>query len=158
MSLPAAFKQAVQPPFPALWTLGPVCPWALPSLKLLGAANQRNTKEITIKRAGGIGYFYFLKGDGMEKWLLVAYALLSPQLFGGRVAVLWTTIGPEPPRPEPRDLRTSLGCCTKAASEGHPHSLPCPHSILGVTGTSEAESYLVPSCTFNTFYEKENEN
>ena len=35
---------------------------------------------------------------------------------------------------------------------------PFPHSILGVTGTSETESYLVPSHTFDTFYEKENEN
>lgn len=60
-----------------------ICPPALPCLKLPGAANRKNTKEITIKRAGEIGYFYFRKGDWTEKQLLTAYAVLSPEFFGG---------------------------------------------------------------------------
>lgn len=63
-----------------------------------------------------------------------------------------------------QSLRTSLGLDPKVA-QASPEFLrvtctlsPFPHSILGVTGTSETESYLVPSHTFDTFYEKENEN
>lgn len=92
-----------------------VCPGALPSLTLLGTTNRRNTKEITIKHAGGIGCFYFLMGDGTEKRLLIAYALPSSELFGNKVAVPWATTGPETLRLEPPELRTSLRYYPKAA-------------------------------------------
>lgn len=91
-----------------------VCPLALPCLKLPGAAKRKNTKEITIKRAGGIGYFYFRKGDWAEKQLLTAYAPLSPSFLevGGSTLDHHRK---RDPRLEPQDLRTSLGCSTKAS-------------------------------------------
>lgn len=76
------------------------------------------------------------------------------------MAVPRATTGPES---ETRALELLLGLTPKWPKP--PQSLrvtctlsPFPHSILGVTGTSETESYLVPSHTFDTFYEKENEN
>lgn len=88
MRLPEAFPRAVLWPFPALWTRAPVS-WALPSLKLPGAANRRNTKEITIKRTGRISYVYFLEGDRTDrkKKTFNCECSFEPQAFWRRVAV-----------------------------------------------------------------------
>ena len=80
------------------------------------------------------------------------------------MAVSWATTRPETLRLEPSDLKHISWVLPQNGPSpielvrviGTP--TPFPHSILGVTGTSETESYLVPGRTFDTFYEKENEN
>lgn len=87
---------------------GPSVPRPYPASNSRGAANRKNTKEITIKRAGEIGYFYFRKGDWTEKQLLTAYALLSPEFFEGG----WLYPGPpqnETPGWSPETLELLLG-------------------------------------------------
>lgn len=73
-------------------------------------------KQITIKRVGGIGYFYFLKGDGTKETNHFELHMLSGarELSGGNVYTLGHP-RTRHRRLEPPDLHTSLGYCTKAA-------------------------------------------
>ena len=105
--------------------------------------------------------FLFSEGRWDCKTTLNCICSPEPWNFGGQDGCTW---GHHRTRVQDQSLRTSLGLDPKVA-QASPELLrvtcalfPFPHSILGVTGTSETESYLVPSHTFDTFYEKENEN
>lgn len=157
MGLPAAFQRgpstALSPRSDTgLWVLGPTRPRKLP-----GTANRRNTKEITIKRAGGFSYVYFLERDGDRKTTFNCVCSLEPQAFWRRVAVSWPTPRPETPRLEPSNLSTSLGVLPQSGPSltelvrviGTPN--PFPHSILGVTGDLRDRKLFGPQSYFRYF-------
>lgn len=140
---------------------GPRPHLSLPSPKCpRGPANRRNAKEITVKRTGGIGYFFiiiFWREMGPKNRKTTFNCICSPRAWS-LAEVRWLYPGPEPWGWSPPDLRTSLGCGPpkwpkpdRASNKGHLHPSSSPRSILGVTGTSRDRKLFGPQSYFRYF-------